>query len=342
VTLFYQQRFGLGRGAVFRDGKPHLYAEGWASDPSLSLCGVRSVARLTARSGAVGFVQLADGQQAIIDAHKTDAPEGAFLDIDIVAEARADKLARARVMAVAEGPVRRLSPPQDVMARLRAQAQALIGLSAPEVISGDEAAEALEVAEAQAMARSVGLGNGADMSIEPTRALIACDVDLGRASEGMARHLKTVVRRTNEQAVQEAVRLLRLGNLAGLVVIDLIGSRHDYDRLKALASEAFGPEAAQISFGGPNRFGTLQLSRPWGAAPYRDGQATALRLARRLLWRAVDEARGDGGAMFALRAPHRVCEVLVQALSRSADPLSPRLRPEADEKAGEGVIIRVN
>ncbi|MFT4090356.1 MAG: ribonuclease E/G [Asticcacaulis sp.] len=341
MKLWYEQRFGLGRAAVFRDGKPHLYAEGLINDPSLTLLSTRSVGRLSARSGALGFVTLADGQQAIIDA-KTDAAEGAFLNIEIVAEARGDKLARARVLGAAEGPARRTSQTLDMVARLKAQALSLMGGAEPEVVTGEAATEALDVAEAQAMASVIGLGGGADMSIEATRALMALDVDLGSASEGLARNFKTVVRRTNEQAVLEGIRLLRLGNYAGLVVIDLIGSRHDYDRLKVLASEAFGPEAASISFGGPNRFGTLQFSRPWGSAPHKDGASSPLRLARRLLWRAVAEARGDGGAMFALRAPHRVHEVLSRVLKDSTDPLTPLLRPEADEKAGDGAIIRVN
>ncbi|MEM9965081.1 MAG: ribonuclease E/G [Asticcacaulis sp.] len=342
MKLWYEQRFGFGRGAVFRNGQPHLYLEGLINDPSLTLMGVRSVARLSARSGAIGFVQLADGQQAIIDAHKTDASEGSFLDIEIVAEPRGDQLARARVTGVTEGPVRRLSAPQDIVTRLKVQAKALIGSDAPEVMTGEDASDNLDMAETQALATVISLGNGADISLEATRALVALDVDLGNAADGMARNLKAAIRKTNEQAIFETARLLRLSNLAGFVVIDLIGSRHDFDRLKILTTEAFGPEAPVISLGGPNRFGTLQLSRPWGAAPHRALANTPLRQARRLLWRAATEARGDGGAMFALKAPHRVLEVVTQALKDSQDPLSPRLHPEAHENAVNGLILRLN
>lgn len=341
MRLWYEQRFGFGRGAVFRNGQPHLYLEGLINDPSLTLMGVRSVARLSARSGGVGFVQLADGQQAMIDA-KSEATEGSFLDIEIVAEPRGDKLARARVFGVTEGPVRRLSAPQDIVTRLKAQARALIGSDDPEVMTGEDAADHIDTAETQALATVISLGNGADISIEATRALVALDVDLGNAADGLSGNLKSAIRKTNEQAIHETARLLRLSNLAGFVVVDLIGSRHDFDRLKILATEAFGPEAPVISLGGPNRFGTLQLSRPWGAAPHRALTATPVRQARRLLWRAASEARGDGGAMFTLKAPHRVLEVVTQALKDSQDPLSPRLHLKADETAINGDILRLN
>ncbi|WP_140985764.1 ribonuclease E/G [Asticcacaulis tiandongensis] len=341
MKLWYEQRFGFGRGAVFRNGQPHLYLEGLINDPSLTLMGVRSVARLTARSGGIGFVQLADGQQAMIDA-KADVTEGSFLEVEIVAEPRGDKLARARVLGPADGPVRRLSAPLDIVTRLKARAKALIASDDPEVMTGEDATDHLDTAETQALATVISLGNGADISLEATRALVALDVDLGNAADGLSGNLKSAIRKTNEQAIHETARLLRLSNLAGFVVVDLIGSRHDFDRLKILAIEAFGPEASVISLGGPNRFGTLQLSRPWGAAPHRALTSTPVRQARRLLWRAAAEARGDGGAMFALNAPHRVLEVVAQALKDSQDPLSPRLHLKADETAINGDILRLN
>lgn len=341
MKLFCERRFGLSRAAIVDQGRPVLYGEGRALETSSTVLGARCVGRLSARSAAVGFVQLPDGQQAIIDTAKTAYAEGAMLEVEIMAEARADKLARARVLGMAEGSPRRLSPAVDMADRLKSQVRALIAPDASvEQVTDESVAEWLDAAEAGALEVVARTGQGGTVAIEPTRALIACDVDLGTAAEGLAGNAKTASRKVNEQAVVDIVRRLRLSNLAGLVIIDLIGTRHDYDRLKALASAAFGAEADHIGFGPPNRFGTLQFTRPWGATPHRDLYDTPLRAARRLLWRVAHEARGDAGGLFAVRAPARVLEVAAQGLKD--DPLSARLRLEADEKAVKGAIIRLN
>ena len=64
LTLHHEARFGLARGAVYKDGLPHLYLEGYKHDPSLGILGTCSVARLKTTAGGVVFVTLADGQEA--------------------------------------------------------------------------------------------------------------------------------------------------------------------------------------------------------------------------------------------------------------------------------------
>lgn len=325
MRLYSEQRFGLVRACVARDGQPLLYAEGYALDPSLTLWGTRSVARLSAKSGRIGFLKLADGQEAMTDLSDPDAlNEGAALEIEIAAEARSDKLPRARVIGVAEGVPRRLSEPMPLVERLKQQARRLIDPQA--VFESADDPDALDIAEAQAVNPSFDLPGGGYLSVEPTRALIACDIDMGGAGEGMIHTPRQAAKRLNEVAVEEVARRLRLSNLAGLVVVDLIGNKHNGEKLTGLVREAFLAESHAIACGPITRFGTLEFSRPWGARPH--GEDTPLKAARRLLWRAVAEARSDPGGRLKLRAPGPVADLVRQCLKDSLDPLTPRLSVE--------------
>lgn len=337
MKLIVQQRFGMVRAAILAGGQSQLYAEGWAQSPRLDLLGVRSVARLTSASGSMGFIKLADGLEALIDLPQGPAvPQGSAIEIEITAEARADKRARARLIGLSEGDPRRLSPPQSLTERLMAQARDLIDPDATFETEDDE--DALDTAEAEALSPSFALPEGGYLSVEPTRALIACDVDMAAAGEGMARATKQVVKRVNEAALTEVARRVRLANLGGLVVVDLIGSRHEGDRLNGILRKAFHAEGPRIITGPVTRFGTFEFTRPWGATPHRDQAQTPLKAARRLLWAAVAEARNDPGGRLILRAPHRVLEPVETALKGGLDPLGPRLRLEADDRAVPTVV----
>ncbi|MDC7683873.1 ribonuclease E/G [Asticcacaulis sp. BYS171W] len=339
MKLFYEARFGLARACVVQNGQPWLYAEGRVDDPSLCLWGVRSVARLTAKTGGVGFLKLADGSEAMLDLPKdVTLNEGAAIEVEIAAEARAEKRPRARYIGPGDTP-RRVSTPLDLKGRLMAQARHLIDPKATfDLIEGEDAIDALDIAEAQALNPSTDLPDGAFLTIEPTRALIACDVDLGGAGEGLARAPKQAIKATNERALSEVARRLRLANLAGLVVVDLIGSKHNGEKLTGILRDAFATEGPRIISGPITRFGTYEFTRPWGAAPINDPGTASLRAARRLLWQAVAEARSDAGAMFILRAPQLVASVVRQCLKDSLDPLSPRLSVEVVDRADATVV----
>lgn len=324
MKLFHESRFGLARAAVYRDGKAHLYLEGYETDPALTVLGTRSVARLKSRAGGVGFLELADGGEAVVDVPIDTLGrlnEGAALEVDIAAEARAGKLARARLVREAGGEaLRRLSPVFDLKTRIVAQARSLFGEDAA---VGDEDPDAIDAAETEARNPSGPLPGGGYLSVERTRALIACDVDLGDGVPG-----KAAVRRCNDVAIAEAVRRLRLSGLAGLVVIDLIGRRHDNDALRKVLEGAFAAEWPRIMGAPVTKFGTLEFVRPWGECPAMD-LPTGLVSARRLLWRAADEARARPGRVLTLRAPADVLDRIRPLIQKSYDPLAPLLRLEA-------------
>ncbi len=320
LTLHYETRFGLARGAVSVGGRPHLYMEGLEDDPSLGILGARQIARLKGRGGGMAFLELADGVEAVLDAPPQDLAklaEGTAIEIVIAAEARRDKLARARLIRAAPGEtVHRLSPVLSLKDRLLAEAGACFGDVGFEV-DDDEAA--LDEAADQAEAVTANMPGGGRLHIERTRALIACDVDGAGLSEARAK--------TNERAVAEVARRLRLMGLAGLVVVDLIGRRHDDARIRTVLLSAFGAEAAAIIPAAPGKFGTLEFVRPWRVCPPADTPA-ALRWAGRLLRDAARQAKSRPGRILTLRAPAETLDIVRPRIDRSLDPLMPLLRLE--------------
>jgi hypothetical protein len=325
ITLHYDSRFGLARGAVCIDGLPHLYVEGYEYNQSLTMVNVRSVARLKSKVGGMAFLALADGAEAVLDVPQEAfdrLTEGAALEIEIIAEPRQEKLARARLIGPAQGEPRRLSPVQSLKDRLLAQVSDWGDISESTLDS-----DVLDAAEEAALDPSAPLSEGGYLSIERTRALIACDVD-SAGGEGNATP-KTFARACNERAVSDIGRRLRLSGLAGLVVIDLIGKRHDADRLRNLLQAGFGSEAAKLIIGPIGKFGTLEFVRPWGATPFMDTVRSPVRAAHLLLREAVKRAEGEPGRLLTLRAPVGALDIIRPLLTASHDPLSAIMRLEA-------------
>lgn len=80
----------------------------------------------------------------------------------------------------------------------------------------------------EAFSRQVWLPCGGYIVIDETEALIAIDVNTGR-NRG-AKDVDKMILQTNTEAAVEVARQLRLRNIGGLVVIDLIDMRHRKDQ----------------------------------------------------------------------------------------------------------------
>jgi len=80
----------------------------------------------------------------------------------------------------------------------------------------------------EAFSRQVWLPCGGYIVIDETEALIAIDVNTGR-NRG-SKDVDKMILETNVEAAQEVARQLRLRNIGGLVVIDLIDMRHRKDQ----------------------------------------------------------------------------------------------------------------
>lgn len=112
-----------------------------------------------------------------------------------------------------------------------------------------------------AFTREVSLPSGGSIVIDHTEALISVDVNSARATKGG--DIEETAFQTNLEAVEEMARQLRIRDIGGLVVIDLIdmtvgkNQRSVENRLK----EALRPDRARVQVGKISRFGLLEMSR---------------------------------------------------------------------------------
>lgn len=108
---------------------------------------------------------------------------------------------------------------------------------------------------------TVQLRSGGSIVIHQTEALVAIDVNSGKATR--ERHIEETALKTNLEAAEEVARQLRLRDLAGLIVIDFIDmdeNRNDHAVERRL-KEALRRDRARIQVGRISGFGLLEMSR---------------------------------------------------------------------------------
>ncbi|MDQ1080167.1 ribonuclease E/G [Pseudoroseomonas cervicalis] len=111
------------------------------------------------------------------------------------------------------------------------------------------------------MSPTVQLKSGGYIVINQTEALVAIDVNSGRATRD--RHIEDTALRTNMEAAEEIARQLRLRDLAGLIVIDFIDmeSPRNDAQVERRLKEALKNDRARIQVGRISHFGLLEMSR---------------------------------------------------------------------------------
>lgn len=317
---------GVGEtlGVVMVDGRPERLIARWPDDDALDAEGVRGVARVKAieRSFNAAFVALPGGADVLLPI-KPDMPklvQGGLVEIEIRTASRADKAAVARFVAEAQGEPRVLAPAPSVEDQLRHFVKA----GSP--TTGARALEAVEAAEAEILETVFALPGGGDIAIEPTRALVSVDVDLG-GREGEA---KRAARQANMAALSVASRVLRLKGLGGLVIFDLVGRGHDAQALTLAARTAFSPDNPGVAVGGISKFGALEMALPRRARPVAerlvgpDGAWTGAYAARRLARALEREGRADPGARLTARCAPAVLEAFAPLEAELAERLGRR------------------
>ncbi|MGC2411607.1 MAG: ribonuclease E/G, partial [Stellaceae bacterium] len=105
------------------------------------------------------------------------------------------------------------------------------------------------------------LRSGGYIVINQTEALVAIDVNSGRSTR--ERNIEETALRTNLEAADEIARQLRLRDLAGLIVLDLIDMEEHRNQLavERRLKEALKNDRARIQVGRISPFGLLEMSR---------------------------------------------------------------------------------
>ncbi|HWA23374.1 MAG TPA: Rne/Rng family ribonuclease, partial [Caulobacterales bacterium] len=194
---------------------------------------------------------------------------------------------------------------------------------------------------------SVNLKSGGYIVINQTEALVAIDVNSGRATR--ERGIEQTAFKTNCEAAEEAARQMRLRDLAGLIVIDFIDMEESKnDRVvEKKVKDALRFDRARIQVGKISSFGLMELSRQrrrtgvlegsshicatcQGSGRVRSVESSALRLLR-----ALDEEAIKGrGEVVEARAPTEVALYLLnekrEAIARLEESRRVRIRVTAN------------
>ncbi|MDO1558449.1 ribonuclease E/G [Brevundimonas sp. 2R-24] len=197
----------------------------------------------------------------------------------------------------------------------------------------------------------VPLKSGGYLVINQTEALVAIDVNSGKATK--ERNVEATALKTNLEAADEAARQLRLRDLAGLIVIDFIdmdegkNNRAVEKRLK----DALDEDRARIQMGKISGFGLMEISRQrrrtgvlegtthicehcGGSGRVRSAESLALTALRSV---EMEAAKNGAGAV-TLRAPMAVALYVLnhkrEFLNRMADELGLDVTVQVDDALG--------
>jgi ribonuclease E len=109
--------------------------------------------------------------------------------------------------------------------------------------------------------KQIALPSGGSIVIDHTEALVAIDVNSGRATKESG--VEETAYSTNLEAVREIARQLRLRDLAGLIVIDFIDMYDQKHRrnIERVLRDELQNDRARIQLGRISVFGLLEMSR---------------------------------------------------------------------------------
>jgi hypothetical protein len=329
--LFLDAGVGERRGVVWLDGQPERLLLSRGTDGDLPGAGAVVVARVVRIEKGLGSAFLEGPGGLPLMVARASLPDGAgqgrFVRVQILAPARRDKLAGGRVLQIDAAPTRWITPTPDLVERLQVFA------AGAEIEGGRGARDAADHAAEEALAIAFPLRGGGRLTLEPTRALVAVDVDMGTSA---GQDDRTSATRTNQIAITETARLLRLKGLGGLIIIDLAGKGHNGPVLMESVKAAFATDQPGVAVGPISKFGVLEMTVPWRATPVAerllapDGRPDPETAALQLI-REIERDALPGRHVEAICAP----EVAVEA-RRLAAELVQRIGPRftIQEEAG--------
>jgi ribonuclease G len=111
------------------------------------------------------------------------------------------------------------------------------------------------------MQRKVWLPSGGYIVIDQTEALVAIDVNTGKSSK--EKQAERLALSTNLEALKEIARQLRLRDIGGLVVVDLIDlqKKENIQRMLREFKSLIRDDRARYRIGGVTEFGLLEFTR---------------------------------------------------------------------------------
>lgn len=208
------------------------------------------------QSGA--FLRTRTGQSGT-DRDSSIPAEGSLVLVEVVAEARGEKLPRVKLAAAGTPP-----GPSGADAW---RASLAGGLSAPveDVSAGDPV---MEAAFGDALSPDITLSGGGRLRIDRTRALTAADIDsAGRAMKGNAAARALSL---NREAASELARQTLLRGLGGLIVLDCVAplTKETGARVRDAFLEswrALTTRSAKVL--APSPLGLMEASAGWWITP---------------------------------------------------------------------------
>lgn len=241
-----------------------------------------------------GFLPLGDDGRARLGRDRAALVEGEGVVVSVTREAARGKNPVVQLQERGhDSPPHRFDRPERDEELLRAK-------------SADPSVRAkLDAAIDDALARVAPITGGGVLSIEPTAALVAVDVDAGgRPGAGDPERFALDL---NLAAAQEAARQIRLRNLGGLIVIDFLAlkSRANQKQLDEAVRAAFAEDPWTVQMGGLSRFGLYELSRAQLCRPLHevlrdpDGRLSVETVALMALRAIEREARAQTGRQIA-------------------------------------------
>ncbi len=107
----------------------------------------------------------------------------------------------------------------------------------------------------------VELKSGGYLIISPTEALVAIDINSGKATK--ERNVEKTALATNLEAAEEIARQIKLRDLAGLIVVDFIDMENFSNRrfVERKMKEALRADKARTQVGRISNFGLLEMTR---------------------------------------------------------------------------------
>ena len=286
------------------------------------------------RELAAAFVDMGKAHQGFLKfTEAKNAPrfqEGQFVEVTVTREAEPGKNAHVKFVALANdkntGPISQLPLKDMISQRFAAE----VDFEFAPVSSLNDAVET-----------ELSLPCGGDIAIEKTRAMIAIDVDRGRARSGYDVSL---------EACKLIARQIRLRGLGGLIAIDFPNLRQKRQRedIPACMQDAVSGDPNTIKIAPLSRFGVLEMTRQKTMRSLDDilldefGQFTPETQALRAISMLEREGRQSPGAQLTLTAAESVFSWLENTEIPWKDEMQDRLGARFQLEKGTVTAVKAD